>query len=114
MISRKKIQYAFPLQTLITIPTDTLQSGPLHPHRPHPLLNLRYDRAGRSDGTAFVTYEFLSDARLAIREFDGANAKGQPIRLTSCPPPPAEPSAEIHSIPRKARPESRAHRSPEG
>ncbi len=49
-------------------------------------LSLRYDRAGRSDGTAFVTYESLSDARLAIREFDGANAKGQPIRLTLMPP----------------------------
>lgn len=45
-------------------------------------LQLRYDRAGRSNGVAFVTYERLSDARTAIREFDGANAKGQPIRLT--------------------------------
>lgn len=45
-------------------------------------MSLRYDRAGRSEGTAFVTYRNLSDARLAIREFDGANAKGQPIHLT--------------------------------
>ncbi|KAI9873392.1 MAG: hypothetical protein M1830_000466 [Pleopsidium flavum] len=52
-------------------------------------VSLRYDRAGRSDGTAFVTYEFLSDARLAIRQFDGANAKGQPIRLTLMPTAPA-------------------------
>lgn len=55
-------------------------------------VSLRYDRAGRSDGTAFVTYEFLSDARLAIREFDGANAKGQPIRLTLMPTAPAKPA----------------------
>ncbi|KAJ9196053.1 hypothetical protein DTO166G4_251 [Paecilomyces variotii] len=48
-------------------------------------LSLRYDRAGRSEGVAFVTYNRLSDARTAIREFDGANAKGQPIRLTLLP-----------------------------
>ncbi|KAL8721050.1 MAG: hypothetical protein Q9225_002194 [Loekoesia sp. 1 TL-2023] len=48
-------------------------------------LALRFDRAGRSSGTAFVTYRYLSDARLAIREFDGANAHGQPIRLTLLP-----------------------------
>ena len=45
-------------------------------------LALRFDRAGRSSGTAFVTYISLADARAAIREFDGANANGQPIRLT--------------------------------
>ncbi|RMD40448.1 hypothetical protein DV735_g4706, partial [Chaetothyriales sp. CBS 134920] len=44
-------------------------------------VKMRYDRAGRSEGTAFVTYEHVADARQAIREFDGANAKGQPIRL---------------------------------
>ncbi|KAJ9612407.1 hypothetical protein H2200_004004 [Cladophialophora chaetospira] len=48
---------------------------------------LRYDRAGRSEGLAFVTYEHVADARAAIREFDGANAKGQPIRLTLVPLP---------------------------
>jgi THO complex subunit 4 len=52
-------------------------------------VNLRYDRAGRSDGTAFVTYANVADARTAIREFDGANAKGQPIRLTLLPIGPA-------------------------
>lgn len=35
-----------------------------------------YDRAGRSEGTAFVIYESGSDAREAVREYDGANAKG--------------------------------------
>ncbi|PGH12284.1 hypothetical protein AJ79_04350 [Helicocarpus griseus UAMH5409] len=44
-------------------------------------LSLRYDRAGRSEGVAFVTYKRLVDAQTAIREFDGANAKGQPITL---------------------------------
>ncbi|GIK00281.1 hypothetical protein Aspvir_004301 [Aspergillus viridinutans] len=45
-------------------------------------LSLVYDRAGRSEGVAYVTYNRASDARTAISEFDGANAKGQPIRLT--------------------------------
>lgn len=45
-------------------------------------LSLRFDRAGRSTGTAFVTYSDMSSANRAIREFDGANAAGQPIRLT--------------------------------
>ena len=48
---------------------------------------MRYDRAGRSDGVAFVTYDHVSDARKAITEFDGANAKGQPIRLSLVPLP---------------------------
>nr|KMM67855.1 hypothetical protein CPAG_04188 [Coccidioides posadasii RMSCC 3488] len=39
-------------------------------------LSLVYDRAGRSEGVAFVTYKRLVDAQTAIREFDGANAKG--------------------------------------
>ena len=51
-------------------------------------LSLRYDRAGRSTGTAFVTYPSISSANLAVREFDGANAAGQPIRLTLLPSGP--------------------------
>lgn len=39
-------------------------------------LKLVYDRAGRSEGVAFVTYESQQDAKDAIREFDGANAAG--------------------------------------
>ncbi|KAJ4268400.1 hypothetical protein NW762_002463 [Fusarium torreyae] len=48
-------------------------------------LQLRYDRAGRSEGTAYVTYELKEDAQEAIKQFDGANANGQPIRLTLLP-----------------------------
>ena len=45
-------------------------------------LDLQYDRAGRSEGTAYVTYESARDAKEAIREFDGANANGKtPSRL---------------------------------
>jgi len=45
-------------------------------------LDLLYDRAGRSEGTAFVTYAREEDAISAIKEYDGANANGQPITLT--------------------------------
>lgn len=48
-------------------------------------LSLVYDRAGRSEGVAFITYTHLKDAHTSIREFDGANAKGQPIRLALVP-----------------------------
>ncbi|PNY29422.1 THO complex subunit 4A [Tolypocladium capitatum] len=52
-------------------------------------LQLLYDRAGRSEGTAYVTYETRDDAQEAVRQFDGANANGQPIRLTLMPSGPA-------------------------
>lgn len=58
-------------------------------------LSIRFDRAGRSSGTAFVTYESLLDARQAVRSFDGANANGQPIRLTLMPSGPSASSADI-------------------
>ena len=48
-------------------------------------VSLLYDRQDRSKGVAFVYYAHESDARVAIREFDGANAHGQPIRLTEMP-----------------------------
>ncbi|KAI6249992.1 hypothetical protein HI914_01893 [Erysiphe necator] len=48
-------------------------------------LSLTYDRAGRSEGIAYVTYEQSHHAKRAIQEYDGANAKGQPIRLISIP-----------------------------
>ncbi|KAJ5562640.1 hypothetical protein N7535_002913 [Penicillium sp. DV-2018c] len=48
-------------------------------------LTLSYDRAGRSEGIAYVTYAHLKDAYTSIEEYDGANAKGQPIRLALIP-----------------------------
>ncbi|KAJ6022021.1 hypothetical protein N7540_007525 [Penicillium herquei] len=45
-------------------------------------LSLLYDRAGRSEGVAFVTYKYLKDAHESVKEYDGANAKGHPIRLS--------------------------------
>ncbi|KAI9733281.1 MAG: hypothetical protein M1834_003365 [Cirrosporium novae-zelandiae] len=52
-------------------------------------LSIRYDRAGRSEGTAYVTYISIQDANEAIRNFDGANAYGQPIRVTLLPTAPS-------------------------
>ena len=40
-----------------------------------------YDRAGRSEGLAYVTYSNEDEARIAVEKFDGANANGQPIRV---------------------------------
>jgi THO complex subunit 4 len=48
-----------------------------------------YDRAGRSEGTCFVTFARESDAMAAIHDFDGATAKGQLITVTFVGPPPA-------------------------
>jgi THO complex subunit 4 len=75
--SKRQCQYLRPLQDLFERIAPVLT------------ISLRYDRAGRSDGTAFVTYANVADARAAIRDFDGANAKGQPIRLTLLPIGPA-------------------------
>ncbi|KAK6189598.1 hypothetical protein LQW54_013102 [Pestalotiopsis sp. IQ-011] len=51
-------------------------------------IDMIYDRAGRSEGLAYVIYEEYQDAKEAVREFDGANAKGQPIRLSILPSGP--------------------------
>lgn len=52
-------------------------------------VRLLYDRQDRSEGIAYVTYFDTRDARTAIREYDGANAHGQPIRLTMMPSAPS-------------------------
>ncbi|KAI9667109.1 MAG: hypothetical protein M1831_001286 [Alyxoria varia] len=51
-------------------------------------LQLIYDRADRSTGVAFVSYTEPRDAEDAVREFDGANAYGQPIHLSIVPTGP--------------------------
>ncbi|KIW04590.1 uncharacterized protein PV09_04338 [Verruconis gallopava] len=45
-------------------------------------VELLYDRQDRSRGIAYVTMPDIRDARDAVRDFDGANANGQPIRVT--------------------------------
>lgn len=52
-------------------------------------VSLLYDRADRSQGTAYVVYRTAEHARQAVRDFDGCNANGQPIRLTLMPNGPA-------------------------
>ncbi len=42
---------------------------------------LKYDRSGRSQGIAYVTYDYADDAQLAVEQYDGANAYGQPISV---------------------------------
>jgi len=53
----------------------------------------QYDRAGRSTGLAWVTYDTEDHARKAKDAFDGAPAKGQPLAiaydLSYRPAPPA-------------------------
>lgn len=39
-------------------------------------LRLIYDKMGRSEGIAYVTYTSMDDAKEAIRRFNGANAAG--------------------------------------
>ncbi|KAF2151975.1 RNA-binding domain-containing protein [Myriangium duriaei CBS 260.36] len=53
-------------------------------------VQLLYDRHDRPTGTAFVTYHSPADARDAVREFDGANAYGQPIRVALQASAPAD------------------------
>lgn len=44
-----------------------------------------YDRQDRPKGIAFVKYSTLADAEDAVKEFDGANAYNQPIRVKLVP-----------------------------
>lgn len=44
-------------------------------------IDIIYDKAGRSEGVAHVLYSSPDEAMLAVDQFDGANAKGQPIRV---------------------------------
>ncbi|KAK5695715.1 hypothetical protein LTR17_024439 [Elasticomyces elasticus] len=64
-------------------------------NRKGPLVSVKllYDRQDRSEGTAFVTYEDPRDARDALKDYDGQNASGQPIRITLMPTAPAAISA---------------------
>ncbi|KJY01886.1 hypothetical protein TI39_contig276g00004 [Zymoseptoria brevis] len=55
-------------------------------------VRLLYDRADRSQGTAFVIYEDPRDASDAVQQFDGQNANGQAIRMTLLPAGPAPPA----------------------
>lgn len=48
---------------------------------------MQYDRSGRSTGVATVLYEDPRHASDAKTEYDGAKAKGQPIKISFEPFP---------------------------
>lgn len=60
--------------------SNTCLTPPFLPLPVHP--THQFDRSGRSTGTATVIYKSVSHAIEANREFDGANAKGQPIKIS--------------------------------
>jgi len=67
-------------------------------------VQIEYDRQDRSTGVAYITYPDSRDARAAIQEFDGANANGQPIRLTLIPNgPAARPRNPFDTVERPSR-----------
>jgi len=42
---------------------------------------IRYDRSGRSSGTAIISFETAAEATRAKKQFDGILAKGQPMTI---------------------------------
>ena len=52
-------------------------------------VELLYDRQDRSRGIAYVSMPDTRDARDALRDYDGANANGQPIRVSMVASAPA-------------------------
>jgi len=42
---------------------------------------IRYDRSGRSSGSAFVSFETTAEATRAKKQFDGILARGQPMSI---------------------------------
>lgn len=66
-------------------------------------MQLVYDRQDRSTGVAYVVYFDSRDARTAVQEFDGANANGQPIKLTLVPSGPNKPRNPFDNVERPTR-----------
>jgi len=52
---------------------------------------LRYDRSGRSSGSAIIAFETVAEAIRAKKQFDGILAKGQPISIDFDTMPPRAP-----------------------
>ena len=67
-------------------------------------MKLLYDRTDRSQGTAFVTFADPRDARDAVRDYDGQNANGQPIKVSILPTAPAAASKGLSLFDRIERP----------
>ncbi|KAK0203573.1 hypothetical protein DFS33DRAFT_1474777 [Desarmillaria ectypa] len=52
---------------------------------------LRYDRSGRSTGTAFISFETPEEATIAKKTFDGKDARGASMSITFDTLPPRNP-----------------------
>ncbi|KAF8068841.1 hypothetical protein FPV67DRAFT_1092872 [Lyophyllum atratum] len=52
---------------------------------------IRYDRSGRSSGTAIIAFETSIEATRAKKQFDGILAKGQPMSIAFDTMPPRQP-----------------------
>jgi len=52
---------------------------------------LRYDRSGRSSGSAIIAFETAAEAIRAKKQFDGILAKGQPMSIAFDTMPPRAP-----------------------
>ncbi|KAH9478311.1 THO complex subunit 4 [Psilocybe cubensis] len=60
---------------------------------------LRYDRSGRSSGTAIISFETALEATRAKKQFDGYLAKGQPMSIAfDTTPPPRAPRASRRAV----------------
>ncbi|KAF9010087.1 hypothetical protein BDQ17DRAFT_1397541 [Cyathus striatus] len=60
---------------------------------------IRYDRSGRSTGTAIITYETAAEATRAKNQFDGIMAKEQPMTIQYDTMPPPRTSRRSASVP---------------
>ncbi|KAK7044806.1 THO complex subunit 4-A [Favolaschia claudopus] len=60
---------------------------------------IRYDRSGRSSGTATVSFETLAEATRAKNQYDGILAKGQPMTIVFDLTQPRQPRVRSSSAP---------------
>jgi len=61
---------------------------------------IRYDRSGRSSGTAIVSFETAAEATRAKKQFDGILAKSQPMSVAfDAAVPPRQPRGRASSAP---------------
>ncbi|KAJ7666033.1 hypothetical protein DFH06DRAFT_265277 [Mycena polygramma] len=74
---------------------------------------IRYDRSGRSSGTAIVSFETLVEATRAKKQFDGILAKGQPMTIAfDAVAPPRQPRGRSSSAPTTSSLLNRIERAP--
>lgn len=60
---------------------------------------IRYDRSGRSSGTAIISFETSTEATRAKKQFDGILARGQPMSIEFDSMPPRQPRVRSASVP---------------